>query len=293
MSYTILLTGATGFLGGHLARYWVERGHRVVALTKSGRKTALLEPIFDKVIWYPYDRLIENPFLKYQFDTVVHTAGIYGRKGESEADLVAVNVGLGLDILRAAMKAGVPKFINTGTSLPPATSSYALSKAQFVEWLQKLTCETESSLINIRLEQVYGPFDDENKFITWLSHNMLEDIPYLKLTSGEQERDFIFIDDVVSAFDVILATNFFNRGFHELDVGSGNAVSVRKIVEMLKALCTSRTELRFGDVPKRENEPDRLKADISLLSGMGWVCRNSLEDGLTKTIKWEKQCQPI
>jgi len=289
---TILLTGATGFLGGHLARFLLAMGHRVVALTKSGRKTDLLESVFDEITWYTYDQGIEKPFLQHRFDAVVHTAGIYGRKGESAAYLVDVNVRLGLDLLQATLKAGVPKFINTGTSLPQVTSDYALSKAQFVEWMQRLAGKAEMSLINIRLEQMYGYFDDESKFVTWLVRNLLKNAPHLKLTSGEQKRDFIYIDDVVTAFNAIFDGDF-DKGFHELDVGSGKDVSVREVVKMAKELCVSNTDLRFGEIPTRENEPDCLKADISTLSRLGWVCQNSLEEGLIKTINWEKQCQPI
>ncbi|RME61149.1 NAD(P)-dependent oxidoreductase [Candidatus Parcubacteria bacterium] len=290
MKINILLTGCTGFLGGHLARFWVQKGHHLTALSSTCRRTPLLEPVYHEIEWVSYEKM-NQAFTSRSYDALVHCAGSYGRKGETEADLVDVNVRLGLKLLAEANKRCIGKFINAGSALPKLTSAYALSKAQFAEWMAFLSPRYKGALVYTRLQHMYGPCDDETKFVTGILRKMLKNAPSIALTRGDQERDFIFIDDVVSAFDTLLLHDL-GVGFHEFDIGSGEAVSIRSLAEMIKNLCGSRSELRFGAIQARSNEPDCLKADISALAKLGWHCSAALEEGLRKTITAE-QARPV
>lgn len=288
MKYTILLTGCTGFLGGHLARYWVQKGHHVTALSTSCRRTPLLESVYDELEWFSYEKM-PQAFAGRNYDAVVHCAGIYGRCGEAEAELVDINVRQSLEILAEAIKCRVEKFIYAGSGLPRSTSAYALSKAQFAEWLDMLASKHEGVLVNARLQHMYGPCDDESKFVTRIIRKMLNNERSIALTRGEQKRDFIYIDDVVTAFDTLLRFDC-DHGFHEIDVGSGEAVSIRFLAQKIKELCSSQSELHFGEIQQRRNEPEYLRADISALVGLGWRCTTSLKNGLQKTVAAEKRC---
>jgi len=73
----------------------------------------------------------------------------------------------------------------------------------------------------------------------------------------------------------------------QIDVGSGNAPTVRSFVELVHALMDSRTELQFGTIPYRTNEATLCQADTSRLQNLGWQPAYSLEQGIQKTIELE------
>ena len=107
----------------------------------------------------------------------------------------------------------------------------------------------------MRLEHFYGPKDVDSKFTTHVMNSCLRNVPELKLTSGEQKRDFIYIDDVVSAYLIILDNiKGFSDFFNEFDVGSGAAVSIRDFVEKVHQITDSQTHLAFGSIPYRTGE---------------------------------------
>jgi nucleoside-diphosphate-sugar epimerase len=114
-------------------------------------------------------------------------------------------------------------------------------------------------------------------------------VPELKLTPGEQKRDFIYIDDVLSAYSTLLdAHGKLNKSFLAFGLGSGQAVRIRDFVELAHCLTESGTELKFGALPYREGEIMESAADIGALECLGWRPAFTLEQGLLKTIEQEK-----
>ncbi len=72
----------------------------------------------------------------------------------------------------------------------------------FVEWLKYFSDRIK--VVNLKLEHMYGPKDDDSKFVTWITNQMLNNISSIDLTEGTQKRDFIYIDDVVDAYMLML-----------------------------------------------------------------------------------------
>ena len=113
--------------------------------------------------------------------------------------------------------------------------------------------------------------------------------PEIKLTKGEQKRDFIFIDDVISAYMLILQKhNDFEKLFVGFDVGSGNSISIRSFVEAVHQLTGSTTHLAFGAIPYRKGEMMNSVADTAGLNSLGWQCQHDLITGLKLVIEQER-----
>lgn len=289
----ILLTGATGFLGSALAKHWTQAGHQLTLLvrpTSSLRRVEALLPamhlakcISDSDIV----QLVQNTVP----DVIVHTACAYGRLGETALQVLDANVRLGMLLLDGVLGGAGDRvgFINTGTVLEPLVSNYALSKQQFAQWGDVLAQQNPELLqfVNIRLQHMYGPSDDPSKFTSHVLHTCQQHQPQLALTAGEQRRDFIYIDDVVSAYDVVLRELSELSVSDQLDVGSGNAPTVRSFVEQVHASTGSCTELQFGAIPYRANESMLCQADTRRLQKLGWQPAYSLEQGIQKTIELE------
>ena len=135
---------------------------------------------------------------------------------------------------------------------------------------------------------MYGPSDDPSKFTTWIVQSCLKNLDKIELTPGEQKRDFIYIDDVVSAYKLLMEKGRqLGAGFQEFDLGSGKTVSIREFTETIKRLTGADTELVFGVKLYRENEIMQSKADVAKLLELGWKPKYDLSKGLNEIIKAE------
>jgi nucleoside-diphosphate-sugar epimerase len=223
-------------------------------------------------------------------DTVIHTATAYGRRGETNTAIALANMLFPLTVLEGATQAGVRRFINTDTIVPRATNAYSLSKAQFVEWGRLLAGTGISEFINIRLEHLYGPGDDESKFSCYVINACLRNQSELHLTAGTQKRDFIYVADAVEAYaQVVRQSEAIPDGFVEIPVGSGLAIPVREFVETIHQMAHSSTRLLFGALPTGSDEVLYSCADLTKMKGLRWKPVTALRDGLEITIRSDAQ----
>lgn len=288
----VLLTGATGFLGSHLALALVAEGHRVIVLKRASSRMQRLEQVRSELVCYDLEGLdFSRPFTEQgHVDAVIHAATCYGRHQETSATLVESNLLFPLRLLEAAIFFKTDTFFNTDTVLDPHLNAYALSKKHFTDWGRQLAAPDRIRFVNIRLEHFYGPGDDSSKFTTWIVESCARNLPDIKLTAGEQQRDFIHIADTVAAYVCLLAqADQLGPGFQEVNLGSGETVRVRDFVEMVHRLTASTSQLHFGSLPYRDHEQMESLADTSRLSSIGWRCRISLQDGIASLIE-EKRC---
>jgi len=236
------------------------------------------------------DDEIDGLICRTQPDVVIHTACAYGRHGETPVQLIDANVRLGLVILQAVMSAEKPvTFINTGTVLDANVSPYALTKHQLSQWGGFLANQSSNQLrfINVRLQHMYGPGDDPSKFTTHVLNTCYRNETTLNLTAGDQQRDFIYIDDVASAYSTLLQQRDKLDKTLDIEVGTGMSPTIREFVQTVHRLTSSRTELRFGALPYRPNEPMHCQANIKLMKELGWQPKFDLEQGLKRTIELE------
>ena len=288
----IFLTGASGFLGSALAHHLVSAGHEIAALLRPASSLDRLQGIEATINVGRCTTVeeVETYLFRVQPDIVIHTACTYGRLGESLIQLADTNLQLGLIILQALQRTeSSTTFINTGTVLKPEVSAYALSKHQFAQWGRFVTEKSSGKLrfINVLLQHMYGPGDDKSKFTTHVLHACKSNQPKLELTTGEQKRDFIYIEDVVNAYSTLLDQSARLEAALDIEVGSGVAPTIREFVEVVHRLTASCTKLQFGALPYRNNEAMHCQADLTKMNELGWQPKFDLESGLKKTIELE------
>ena len=288
----ILLTGASGFLGSSLAKHFYKSGHELALLLRQSSKLTRLKGMEDSLVISRVETVaeVEEFVTRINPDIVIHTACAYGRHGETAIQILDANVRLSLIIIQSLLRTGqTVTFLNTATVLPPELNLYALSKNQFSEWGRTIAYQSYGKLrfINLQLQQMYGPGDDPSKFTTHVLQTCQRNDFELNLTLGEQLRDFVYIDDVVAAFDALVKESDRLEAVADIEVGSGVALSIREFVETAHRLMSSRTKLNFGRIPYRLNEVMTCKANISLMQSLGWQPRFDLFAGLKKTIELE------
>ncbi|MCM3040838.1 NAD-dependent epimerase/dehydratase family protein [Paenibacillus motobuensis] len=288
----ILVTGGTGFVGSHIVKGLLEDNHDVIVLKRSFSNNFRINSILNKVVSYDIDKIsINNVFANECVDVVIHAATSYGSNEPLSAQIES-NVVFPIKLLENAIDHKIQAFINTDTFFnKPAhqkyeyLSSYSKTKRYFLELSDLFSGNGDTKLINARLEHVYGPNDNPNKFVTNLITQLLNNKPFLELTLGEQKRDFISIDDVTSAYQTIVRNlHLFAEFYTEVEIGRGFSVSLKHFIESAHSLTNSRTKLLFGALPYRESEIMDSCANTLKLKEMNWNWIDGIDDGLTKII---------
>jgi CDP-paratose synthetase len=283
---TILLTGGTGFLGSNLLENLLEQNHQVLIVKRGSSNVHRISHLLDKVLLFNLEDL-NFLFQEYKPDVVIHTACSYGRNGERSIEILKSNFLFGTELLEESIKWGVKKFINTDTVLPDNLNHYSRSKAYFRDWLKLESSKIK--VVNMRLEHMYGVNDDSNKFIPWLIDQMMSSNDKIKLTSGIQKRDFIYMSDVVEAFNIILNSNF-NHNWNVFDIATNNLIEVKDLVYLLaekielKFKLKVKEKLWFDAISYREGEVMTPQINNSELLKLGWQPKVVISDGLDKIL---------
>lgn len=231
----------------------------------------------------------ENLIQQLDVDILLHCATHYGRKDTDPVNTIEANLLLPLRLLSLFKKENKQvSFINTDTILDKQINAYSLSKSQFREWMQFFS--QKLVLLNIQLEHFYGPGDDKSKFVSYLIDAFLKNIPFLDLTKGEQNRYFTYIDDIVSAFEIIInKIEQFSCGYNEFQISCDEPVNLKDFVLMVKKISgNNTTTLNFGAVPYRKGELMNFCVNSKSIRELGWRPSIELEEGLKKTIELDK-----
>lgn len=285
----ILITGASGYLGTRLCARLFEKGFNIIALTPSKTDIFKFDKRFAKQarVYYLDKTPLEKIFKENKIDVVIHLAALYGRLGETPCQIAKVNLLFPLEVLQNAVKYGVKTFINTDTILSAQLNPYALTKAQFAQWLNFYAAKIRA--VNLRLDHFYGPFDKPIKFIAFVFEQIKTGAKEINLTEGSQTRDFIYIDDVISAYLCILKNlDKIPLGkFNNFETATDSRISIKDLVTFIKKETKSKIKLNFGAVPYRENEILSYDIDTSALRALGWKPKVFIERGIKKIIKEE------
>lgn len=138
---------------------------------------------------------------------------------------------------------------------------------------------------------MYGLKDDDKKFIPWLINIMKNGDEQINLTSGIQMRDFIYITDIVNAFNLIIQKRESLPAWNEFEVGTNTFIEVRefvlKIAELLEIKYNKGIipRLNFGAIPYRKEEIMIPKLNNKELINLGWDYKVDIKEGIEKIIK--------
>lgn len=276
---TLLITGINGFLGSSLVKEFVA-DFNIIGLEHSNRNLHRIKN-YDLEVYSMEQGFPSKVFLEHKIDAIIHTATLYGKEGESIENIAESNLFIPLKLLNMAITEKCSLFINTDTILDRYVNPYALTKRQFQEWL--FIRKSEIKVINMKLEHFYGPGAGSRNFITDMFERMLRNDPSIDLTSGEQSRDFVYIDDVVSAFKLILSkADALKDDYNEYQVATMSHITIRELLKKIKDLTGSSTRLNFGALQYRVNELMKSESDSSQLTCLGWAPKVTLDEGLKK-----------
>ncbi|MBN1999839.1 NAD(P)-dependent oxidoreductase [candidate division KSB1 bacterium] len=290
----ILLTGATGFFGGHLLSALIKAGRNVVILKRTFSRLDRIRNLIPRTLaCYDVETTdIDDIFRKNRIETVIHAAVNYGRAGESITEVLEPNFLLPLRLYKNVCEHGgcfmtMDSFFTKDGRIYPEAVDYCLSKRQLSEWLRYGGAQS----VNIRVEHMYGPHDHPSKFIPSVILSLLRGEKFIQLTAGTQQRDFIYVGDVVKSVLVVLENlPKINNGYTEFQIGTGQVTEIRRVVHMIKEIVKNQsTSLDFGALPMSPDEITRSCADNQDIVSLGWRPQVDLQTGLLKTVQFYRQ----
>ena len=286
---TIFISGANGFLGSNLVKFFIDNGHEVIVLIRKTSNLYRINQYLERCTVYTLEEVdFDIIFKKHKVDVVINTVTNYGRNSDSASSVIDANLLLGLKLLENSIDNSVKLFINTDTILDKNLNAYTLSKKQLVEWMLFLS-NSRTKIVNIKIEHMYGPFDDENKFIYWLISQLKMNVNTINLTTGIQKRDFIYIDDIVSAYDIIIKHMGNLPNYEEFELGTENSREIKYFIDIIytKLLNDYRidTKLNFGAIPYRKNENMNIQVDTSKIKSLGWKYKVEFNEGIKEVLK--------
>lgn len=300
-----LVTGGAGFIGSHLTKRLLERGHDVVVIDTLKRGNKLDKADLERVRFVNADVCNEAAMTDAAegCDYIFHLAAVLG------VDIVADNpvetmeteaVGM-KNVATAAMLQGGCKIVYASTSgvygkmaieqavdenfQAAPNSSYAIAKRFNEIYLQALHQEKNVESLAIRYFNVHGPKQDNRMVIPRFIEQAMAGKPLTVFGSGLQTRDFTFIDDAIEA-TILTAENI--GGCEIFNVSYSREFSIKEVAEIIVELTGSSSEIAFitpptgrydFEVQRRFGNPAKLKKLV------GYELNTSLRDGIRQTLE--------
>lgn len=283
MKKSILISGISGFLGSHLAREF-SKEYEVVGIKRSSSNIYRIADIANLILYNIDEVELETIFDRHRPTLVFHTAVNYGRNNEKLSDIINTNINLSIKMIEYSILFNTDTFFNTDTLQQDYLNYYTTTKKHIRDYLVPLSKEIQ--IINCKLEHMYGYDDGKDKFVCFLMESLQNNKASIALTKGEQMRDFIYIDDVVSAYKVLVANLYCLPKFAEFDIGTGKQVSIREFCiyladEFKKYQCSNNSILDFGAIPYRKGEPMHIDEDIAPLLKLGFIPKYDYKKGIS------------
>lgn len=292
----VFISGASGFIGGHLTSQFLQRGDNVTVVIRPSSQLELPgNPPLEKLATFVYDGTTESMIKAMSFmehDLVFHLASLFKAEHRSEdvADLISGNLLFGTQLVEAMAATRTAKLINTGTSWQHyldekynPTCLYAASKQAF-ESLLRYYAECEGlSVTTLKLFDTYGPFDKRAKLLALLLKVAREQTP-IDMSPGDQLISLVYVDDVVDAF-MMAGTRLLNEqdsGMNEYAIAAENPVSLRELVETVSRVLGLPISVNWGGRPYRNREVMVPWAGGNSLEG--WHPKVALAEGIERVI---------
>ncbi|MEK7089819.1 MAG: NAD-dependent epimerase/dehydratase family protein, partial [Patescibacteria group bacterium] len=166
-------------------------------------------------------------------------------------------------------------------------SLYGITKAAATLYCSNLATQKDLPITTLRLFSPFGYFEGEGRLMLAIAR-AASGLGKFEASSPDVVRDLIFIDDVMDAF-MLAIQNIQKIKGEVINIASGTQRSIAEIVALAQKISGLKFEVIYGTLPLTKSEPKMWVADISKANELlGWRPARTLEEGLTKYVRWIK-----
>jgi len=300
----IFVTGGAGFIGSHLVNNLVKIGHQVVVADILLRGNKIENEIFEKIEFHLADVRDEKLMIELSkgCSLIIHFAAVLG------VDVVADNPVETMDtevigtrnICQAALINGIDKVMYASTSgvyghsaldqtvtenisVDPRTS-YAIAKRYNEIYFAALHQEKGLNSICIRFFNIYGTRQDNRMVIPRFIEQAQKNEDITVFGSGEQTRDFTFVNDAVKAC-ILLIDQI--KGSEIYNIANEKEISIIDLAKSIKTLVKSNSKIELVNSPSKRYDYEvgrRWGSSEKLFSKIKYKPETKLEDGLKSIV---------
>ncbi|MBI5449568.1 NAD-dependent epimerase/dehydratase family protein [Candidatus Gottesmanbacteria bacterium] len=307
---TVLVTGGTGLVGGHVIELLLGRGYRVVTTVRSHDPNSyfITKELDQKVISVhcdvnDTDRVIDV-VTRYEIDSIIHLAAsaIVTTSYENPAEAIRTNVLGSVSILEAARRTprvhgvilassdkayGKLKKIYREDDPLRGDHPYEVSKSA-ADLIANAYWQTYGVPVAItRFGNIYGPGDLHNsRIIPGIMNSLVHGVPVVLRSDGTYIRDYIYVGDVARAYVFLLERMGKIKG-QAFNISSEVSCSVIELIKRTEKILHKR--IRYSIANTSKNEIPYQHLDWEKIKNLGWMPHYSLRGGILKTLAWYKK----
>ena len=308
----VLVAGASGFIGRWVAKLLSEEGANLWIVGRDRSRLNSVSEVYsirgtkvslDLAKANTFEKLFEEIKPDVTFNLMGYGISRQERDEKTAWEINAELVGeMALTIARAnkskwkgmklvhvgsGFEYGSVQGVITEKTKPEPTTIYGRSKLAGTEKLREICESTGLPAVTARLFTVYGPGEHPHRLLPSLMH-AAKSGEILKLTKGEQRRDFTYVKDV--AFGLLKLGLLSEVPGNIVNLATGKLTSVRDFVECARSiLAIESTRLLFGAIPYREDEVWQGNVNVNFLKHcIGWIPSYSIQEGIKESVEFEK-----
>lgn len=308
---SVLVTGADGFIGSHLADRLLDEAASVRAfcLYSSEGRAGWLDDLvpsrrrqIDVRLGDVRDRDVVEAATR-DIDVVFHLAALIAIPYSYDApqSFIETNVLGTLNVLNAVRTSDCSLMVNTSTSevygtpasLPitlehplKAQSPYSASKIAADKLCESFSCAFGTPVVTLRPFNTFGPRQSSRAVIPTILRQLLAGASVVRLGNITPRRDFTYVDDTVEGF-LMAARSDLTLGT-VVQLGTGEAVSIAELFDLCARVAGVEAVIESDPVRARvpQSEVEVLQSDNSRAQELGWKPTVSLKEGLRRTAEW-------
>ena len=308
---TVLVTGATGFIGAQLVAQLVASGASVAIVYRASSKLNRIANLLPQLVaieadledWMAVKDAVQTIRPRFIFHLGARVD--VSRDPHKSRAMIQTNLNGTMHLLLALEGVDYQCFVNTGTceeygdnpapfhesQVVNPVSPYSASKAAATVFCRMLHKTTNSPIVTLRPFLTFGPNQNLERLIPQAIMAALQN-RNLPMTGGLQTREFNYVSDIVDGY-IRAAIHPAALG-ETINLGSGQPHTLREVVQLIYRLTESEGAPKFGEMPYRTGEAFEFYCDnTKAFNLLQWKPQVSLCEGLQRTIAWYREWKDI
>ena len=299
----ILLTGATGFLGSHIAENLISHNFELILTKREHSSLKNCQSFQNKVTWVDTDTVLwVDEIIEFKPDMIIHAAwngvsSIYREDWESQL----TNIDFMYQLLKIAERSNVKKFISLGSQaeygqfegkiteeypLNP-TSSYGAVKLAVSELLKAFCTEKQINWYWLRVFTVFGERENEKWLIPSFINKMLSECSEMDFTLGEQKYAYLYIADFADSIASVVIqdapTGIYN-------VSSDHPIRLKDLLMIIRDNINPGFNLNLGALTYRPNQSMHIEGDSTKFNkAFGQINTSDFTNKLERVINFYRK----